>query len=191
MGSAVTTAIGKAEKRNYGLIDILKLLCAALVVAIHVPPFLDIHGLIDFAVVNYIARIAVPFFFVSSSYFLFTKAYDKVTGGIDKDVILKYALRIIREYANPFLTHLLSAHDSCGGSSFDSRFAKSPGRKCCKLCVCSDGDGCDIAYNNEALRALSCVPLAFQLRKKSEVCRPRNFFAFSYNPTLTLPPSFP
>ena len=43
MGSAVTAAIGKAEKRNYGLIDILKLLCAALAVAIHVPPLLDIH----------------------------------------------------------------------------------------------------------------------------------------------------
>lgn len=129
MGSAVTTATGKAEKRNYGLIDILKLLCAALVVAIHVPPFLDVHGLINFAVVNYIARIAVPFFFVSSAYFLFLKAYDKVTGVIDKGIILGYALRIIRLYAiwsliyMPFVYHGMTESGGMGILEFLGRFA--------------------------------------------------------------------
>ena len=58
------------NSQNCG-IDIAKFLCAILVVAIHTHP-LQYGTTLDYYF-NCFCRIAVPFFFVSSSYFYYTK----------------------------------------------------------------------------------------------------------------------
>lgn len=87
----------KKVLKKYNFIDVIKFLCAALVVTIHVPPLTSVNWMLNFAVVNFAARVAVPFFFISSSYFVFIKAY-KENGELDKSVIGAYVKRIIRLY---------------------------------------------------------------------------------------------
>lgn len=54
-------------------IDKMKLIAAFLVVAIHISVFQSINGTLDFIVTRIIARIAVPFFFMVSGYFVLAK----------------------------------------------------------------------------------------------------------------------
>ena len=58
-------------------IDLAKFIFAILVVAIHVSPFgsseSDALSFLSFFVRDYLARLAVPFFFITSGYFLFRK----------------------------------------------------------------------------------------------------------------------
>lgn len=61
------------EKKTYDAIDIAKLISALLVVSIHTFPFLDINENANFVLVSIIARLAVPFFFITSGYFFFRK----------------------------------------------------------------------------------------------------------------------
>lgn len=71
-------------------IDIAKLFCAFLVIAIHTEPF---HSLIWLdRGLGLITRIPVPFFFVCSGYFLF------MNGNIEKKIFLKYEQRILTMY---------------------------------------------------------------------------------------------
>lgn len=86
--------------QNLNFLDLVKFICAALVVAVHVPPLADTSTVLNFAVVNYAARVAVPMFFVSASYFVFLKAFDgsQKHFGINTDVLIKYAARIFRLY---------------------------------------------------------------------------------------------
>lgn len=64
-------------------VDIVKFICALLIVAIHTNPLEAVSGTLNHALVNYLARIAVPFFFVSSGYFLYKKTeYDNFDFGI-------------------------------------------------------------------------------------------------------------
>ena len=64
MGSVLKT-------EEYSSVDIFKFFCAILVVAIHTKPFENIFWL-D-AAIGILTRFAVPYFFVSSAYFLFIK----------------------------------------------------------------------------------------------------------------------
>lgn len=91
-------SVRASADRYCNLLDAVKLVCALLVAAIHVPPLSSVNWILNFGVVNFVARIAVPFFFVSSAYFVFLKAYNRETDSIDKRVILKYVLRILRLY---------------------------------------------------------------------------------------------
>lgn len=59
------------EKR-FDSIDIAKFIAAIFVVAIHSNPLIEISPLLDFIVCNGIARLAVPFFFITSAYFFFS-----------------------------------------------------------------------------------------------------------------------
>ena len=62
--------INNTEKStNYPLIDLMKFFCAFLVIGIHTNPFASIP-LLDNAF-GVVTRIAVPFFFVASSFFFF------------------------------------------------------------------------------------------------------------------------
>lgn len=63
------------QKLTYKLVDIVKLFCSFLVVAIHTEPFRNyVWAERGF---NILTRFAVPFFFVASGYFLFINGYDK------------------------------------------------------------------------------------------------------------------
>lgn len=59
---------------DYRFIDIFKFFCALLVIGIHTSPFFD-FGVLD-NTFGLLTRIAVPFFFVSSSFFLFKKQFS-------------------------------------------------------------------------------------------------------------------
>ncbi len=89
-----------AQHRTYPAIDLFKFICSILVVAIHVPPFgsnenAGITTWLNYGVQQYIARIAVPFFFIASGFFLFRKiSFSNFSCSISN----KYALRILRLY---------------------------------------------------------------------------------------------
>ena len=78
-------------KRNNS-IDIFRLICALLVVAIHIPPFIDINRSVSYFFCEIIARVAVPYFFVVSGYFYIPKL-------IKGDPCFKrYVLRLLTTY---------------------------------------------------------------------------------------------
>ncbi len=66
-----------SEIIEYNFVDIVKFLCAILVVSIHVVPFGSsddqILKLLNFGIKNCFSRIAVPLFFVMSGFFLYRK----------------------------------------------------------------------------------------------------------------------
>lgn len=86
-----------ASYKNINAIDIIKFLCAILVVTIHYSPFnssttqlgQDLH----FILTNIFARIAVPFFFCAAGFFLFRKI-DYLQP--DNERVKNYVFRILR-----------------------------------------------------------------------------------------------
>lgn len=86
-----------SSPKNYNGIDLVKFICSILVFMIHVNPFSKAL-FSNYAILNYgfqqgICRIAVPFFFVSSGFFLFKKMD---LSDLKTDVIKKYCLRIMQ-----------------------------------------------------------------------------------------------
>lgn len=57
-------------------IDWLRLAAAILVIAIHTSPLADFNETGDFILTRVLARIAVPFFFITSGYFLLSRYHD-------------------------------------------------------------------------------------------------------------------
>lgn len=65
------------EKRGYEVgqyycVDLVKFICSILVVMIHVAPFgvnNNVYTLFNYGIQHYLARIAVPFFFVPQGVF--------------------------------------------------------------------------------------------------------------------------
>lgn len=87
----------EAKSEYFSGIDLMKFLCAILVVAIHVQPFRDVDKILNFVLTNYITRIAVPFYFVTSGYFLFRRV------GIEKHnfvplIAKAYVYKIMKLY---------------------------------------------------------------------------------------------
>ena len=77
------------QSENYRFIDIFKFICAFLIIGIHTSPFQEI-GILNNAF-GVLTRIAVPFFFVSSSFFLFRKDFSwKRIAGYCKRMLLLY-----------------------------------------------------------------------------------------------------
>lgn len=79
------------DKEEYGAIDFFRLICAILVIAIHIPPFLSFNIKFSFGFSQVICRVAVPFFFLTSGYFV-----QKKIG--DSEQILKYMERLLKMY---------------------------------------------------------------------------------------------
>ena len=61
------------ERKNYYALDVAKLICALLVICIHTGPLLDISSDANFVLVQVLARLAVPLFFVISGFLFFQK----------------------------------------------------------------------------------------------------------------------
>ena len=72
---------------RYVAIDIFRIVCSLLVVAIHCSIFIEQYSELYFIINNIISRIAVPFFFMTTGYF-FYKKYSK-NSNILKITILK------------------------------------------------------------------------------------------------------
>lgn len=85
----------EGRQKRYDSIDLMKFVCAILVVAIHVPPFEMFSPIYNIILVDYIARLAVPLYFVAGGYFLFRKTQPEDYNG---KFAQKYALRILKIY---------------------------------------------------------------------------------------------
>lgn len=57
-------------KKNYGGLDIFKMIAAFLVVAIHTSPLTSFNATADFFLTRELARLAVPFFFMVTGHFV-------------------------------------------------------------------------------------------------------------------------
>lgn len=85
------------QQKNLNGIDAIKFLCSILVFIIHVSPFQgELSGfarILTFGFQHYICRIAVPFFFMCSGFFLFRNMsfYD-----LNTDRIKRYCYKILR-----------------------------------------------------------------------------------------------
>lgn len=86
-----------AQPRNYNGIDLVKFLCAILVFIIHIPPFSgEVSGMaerVNFWLQHGLCRLAVPFYFVSSGFFLYRKM---PLDNLDTEVIRNYCFRLLR-----------------------------------------------------------------------------------------------
>ncbi len=61
------------KKKAYSGIDIFRLIAAILVIANHTSPLSDLSDMGDYVLSSIIARLAVPFFFMTSGFFLIRK----------------------------------------------------------------------------------------------------------------------
>lgn len=107
--------INKQNEKNYNSIDLMKFICSLLVVVLHtttyclsnmavdgkVPTGAESGPLVTFGLpfVFSFLRIAVPFFFISSSFFLFKKVNQCETIQDKNKVIKNYCMRILKLYA--------------------------------------------------------------------------------------------
>ena len=82
------------KAKQYPAIDAMRLLMAFCVVGIHAAPFENISPSLNFWVTDWLFRIAVPFFFIASGFFLFRKMQSKVQW----PDVRRYWLRIFRVY---------------------------------------------------------------------------------------------
>ncbi len=86
-------------RKNYPLIDIVKFICAIIIVFLHTEIFLSVSPALQMAARNTVFTIAVPFFFTMSSYFFFKKLkkadngeHNKVFWATEKRVIILYLI---------------------------------------------------------------------------------------------------
>lgn len=88
------------QNRNLNGIDLIKFFCAIMVFVVHVAPFrTDVSPITDninFALLQCLCRVAVPFYFVCSGYFLFRKM---PIDDLNVDFIKSYCYKILRLFA--------------------------------------------------------------------------------------------
>lgn len=83
------------QTKQYGFLDIGKLVASLLVVAIHTSPLESISTSADFFITRILARVAVPFFFMVTGFFLFrTRDTDKIKSFLKKTTVL-YVMAMI------------------------------------------------------------------------------------------------
>ena len=83
--------------KSYAGIDYFRMVAAVLVVAIHTSPLLSFHETADFVLTRVIARVGVPFFLMTSGFFLITRYRqdgEKLKGFVKKTALL-YGVAIV------------------------------------------------------------------------------------------------
>lgn len=79
------------NNKQYPWIDRVKYLVSFLVLVIHFRPLSDFNSIIDFSSAQIVSRIAVPFFFISSGYFM-------GVNGLSKETVYHSFIRNLRLY---------------------------------------------------------------------------------------------
>lgn len=69
------TSLNK-QLNNYKMVDVIKYIAAIMVICIHCSQIFP-QEYVDYFIKNIVCRIAVPFFFISSAYFIRKGSYDK------------------------------------------------------------------------------------------------------------------
>ena len=90
-----------AEPQRFNGIDLMKFLCAILVFLIHFPLFTPplggelsvLENYINFGLQQYLCRLAVPFYFVCSGFFLFRKMPNQ---NLNIDRVKNYCFKLVR-----------------------------------------------------------------------------------------------
>ncbi len=85
----------ECKTRQFPFVDVMKLFCAILVITVHTNPLSNINVLLNYGLVQYVARLAVPFFFVSSGYFCFRKTQ---LDNFDLKIPIAYAKKVFFLY---------------------------------------------------------------------------------------------
>ncbi|SEP11935.1 Surface polysaccharide O-acyltransferase, integral membrane enzyme [Paenibacillus sophorae] len=91
-------------RNNYGAIDHFRIIAAILVIAIHTRPLSTYTVYGDFLLTGILARLAVPFFFMASGFFLFRKSSE--SSGPSWKMVHGYAYRIGLLYLLSILIYL-------------------------------------------------------------------------------------
>lgn len=78
-------------QKEYIFLDIFRFVCALMVISLHIRPFTDFGFILTFWTEEVVSRIAVPFFFVTSGFFL----ADKIR---DKKRVKSYFMKVLRLY---------------------------------------------------------------------------------------------
>lgn len=81
------------SKRQYHAVDLMKFICALMVIVVHTYPFYEAVPDLGFLASNILGRIIIPFFFISAGYFLFIGVHQK-----DEGYFRKYIFRLIKLY---------------------------------------------------------------------------------------------
>ena len=85
--------------KNYNGIDIMKFTCSILVICMHTNPLSTYSEYLNFALVQVVGRIAVPFFFIASGYLLFREMSLPLSQNEHNwFAIMKYIKRILTIY---------------------------------------------------------------------------------------------
>ena len=83
-----------SNMKNENAIDLMKFIMSLLIVAIHVPILTGNLNFYDSLISNGIARVGVPFYFITGSYFLFRK----IESDNARHTYKKYFLKLFRIY---------------------------------------------------------------------------------------------
>lgn len=85
------------KDKEYAGIDLFRFVAAILVITIHTSPLADFGAIGDFILTRIIARIAVPFFFMTSGFFLISRYVfdERKLWGFVKKTALIYAVAIV------------------------------------------------------------------------------------------------
>lgn len=85
------------EKKSYAGIDYFRLIAALLIVAIHTSPLASFSQTGDFILTRILARVAVPFFFMTSGFFLISRytCNTEKLGAFVKKTVMIYGAAIL------------------------------------------------------------------------------------------------
>lgn len=81
-----------SDKIRNNSIDIFRYLCAVMVVAIHIHPFMDINVKLGYVCTQILPRIGVPFFFTVAGYF-YVQKFEK-----NPQIFSHYIKRLLKTY---------------------------------------------------------------------------------------------
>jgi hypothetical protein len=89
------------NEKRFDMINILRLICAYLVVVVHLVAFGSMGNFAKIITSDFICRIAVPFFFITSGYFFYANVNKE---GYFK----KYFIKLIKTYVAITVVYLIS-----------------------------------------------------------------------------------
>lgn len=90
-------------KKEYIGINYFKIIAAFLVIAIHTSPFTSFNGNLDFVFTRIWARLAVPFFFMITGYFVLPQCLKEECNNIN---LKKYIVKISKIYVLAIIVYI-------------------------------------------------------------------------------------